>query len=197
MKKITMTNKRKLECIAGLIIVAIVILSIYRFNMNPPRQIQHYIDRHSHSVYEGPSGYGGVHYKDVSISNSEIKGIGYWRDYFCIYSKTVCSEFIYDIGHVQFIVWCEIAFEWDDYGTTDFYASVYYAKQEIPDEICGWVDVRGLKGDNYPCFSSGTVKENKSGIDNRSIEVESIILASDLLHDVNNFLRLADLPTLY
>ena len=91
--------------------------SIYRFGIDDSKQIQNYIDKHSHSVYEGPTGYGGVHYKDVLISNSEIKGIGYWDEYFCLYSQNVITKFIYGVGHVPFVIRCEILFEWEDYGT--------------------------------------------------------------------------------
>ena len=118
-------------------------------------------------------------------------------EYFCLYSQNVITKFIYGVGHVPFVIRCEILFEWEDYGTSNFCANVYYAKQESPDKICGWVEVGGLADDNYPCFSGGRVVENRSGIEIRSMEVESIIAASDLLHDVNNFLQSAELPTLY
>ena len=132
-------KRKKIPIIVSIVVIVSVIVAIY---MNDEtRQIRWFIDRNNvGTVHEPPSMHPSLsykEYKDVVISNTEVMGIGYNDNKICLYSRNIDYTYVGYNGSTfwEYIEYCEIVFEWDNFGNSNFCAYVGYASRSTPDII--------------------------------------------------------------
>ena len=173
--------------------------SLYGCNNDESRQVKNFIDKHSHTMHKPPSGWGGETYRDIQFSNSEIAGIGYYDDYFCLYSSTYKKAYINStLGWIEYTVYCEIPFAWDEFGSDDFFARIIVERKDRPDHTVAYVEATEWSSAvRKPHFTVATIHKNSTEFEDSYLESMAILVANNLVWDANDFLETSSLPTFF
>ena len=194
--------KRKSIYIVAIVVFVAIIFNIYRnYKSDETRSIRKFIDVHNTgTVYYPPSGFGGLSYKNINISDTEIKGIGYYHNNstdICLYSQKTERTYVEYFGWIYYIVYCQITFEWNDFGNKSFCAYVGFAAQERPESIQASLVVENFVYQGKPHFEDASVLRGRTEIKNDQMKTIARLQANNLIWDANSFLKTQDLPSLY
>ena len=193
-------NKISIYILVIVLIIFVCVSSLCASNINDKsHKVKSFIDKHSHTMHKPPSGWGGVAYKDIQFSNAEIAGIGYWDEYFCLYSRSCEKTYINsNLGWIEYTVCCEISFEWDEFGSDDFFARIIFERKDFPDHTVAYVEATNWSSEvRKPRFTNITIYENSTEFGDDQLEDIASLAAHNLVWDANDFLETSSLPTLY
>lgn len=194
--------KRKSIYIVAIVVFVAIIFNIYRnYKSDETRSIRKFIDVHNTgTVYYPPSGFGGLSYKNINISDTEIKGIGYYHNNstdICLYSQKTERTYVEYFGWIYYIVYCQITFTWGTFGDENFCAYVGFAPQDTPDSIWASLVVDNFVYERKPHFENVSILSGRTEFDNDQMETIASLQANNLIWDVNSFLKTQGLPSLY
>lgn len=197
--KITKISNFTFRIFALVLITAICVSCLYGCNNDEPGKVRKFIDKHSHTVYTPPSGWGATAYRDIQFSSTEIAGIGYWEEFFCLYSRSYESTYVGSLGKIEYTVFCEIVFEWDDFGSNEFYASVIFERKDNPGHTVGYAEATNWASVPHqnPHFTDIIIYENSTELSNEQMENIASLRPYFLVQDANKYLEAVSLPTLH
>jgi hypothetical protein len=193
--------KRKVICIVTIAVIVSVVFAIYK--SDETRRIRSFINHNNVGTIHEPqnlhSSFSYKEYKDVVISNTEVMGIGYNDNEICLYSKDVDYAYIGYNGltHWEYIEYCEIVFEWDNFGNSNFCAYVGYAPRSTPDIIKVIYRVDRFDNSAPTRFCNVELVKSDSYYATESLGNAARSSATILVREACIFLRNQGLPSLY
>ena len=194
-------KKKKVLTIVSIIVIVSVVFSIY-IN-DETRRIRWFIDLNNvGTVHDAPylhRSMSGKTYKDVVFSNTKVMGIGYNDDELCLYSQDVGLAYIGYNGSTtwEYIEYCEIIFEWDEFGNRDFCAYVGYAPRSVPNAIKAVCRVYGYVDSTPPRFNNVEFYTADPYYRDEILCSAAKSSAIILMREACMFLRNQGLPSLY
>ena len=195
-----MVTKKKI-IISAVITVLIISLciSIAFKNRDKTTEIKDFINEHSYTIHKPPSGWGGESYRAISFSDTKTEGIGYSDEYFCLYSKTNEKTYVEYYGWIEYVVYCEIVFMWENFGEKDFFARIIIERKDFPGDTVGYAEATdwGAATGKLPGFTKVEIFDNSTEIKNTQIKNISILTSTLLVRNANDFLEAFSLPVLY
>ncbi len=198
MIKMKKTNNLILRIIAVILIINLLVCTLYSCSNDASNEVKAFIDKHSYTMHQPPSGWGGEGYKNISISDMKTIGIGYFDDCFCLHSAIQEGTYVANSRWFEYAVYCEIMFEWNEFGGEDFFARVIFENNQNPDHTVGYAEVSNWSiTTRKPRFTEVEVLDNSTEFDDNEIENIASLVACNLVWDVNEYLDLFSLPTLY
>ena len=191
------TNNLILRIIAMISAINLLVFTLYSCSNDASNEVKAFIDKHSYTMHQPPSGWGGLEYKDILISDTKNIGIGYFDDSFCLHSIIQEKTYVANLRWFEYTVYCEIMFEWDEFGGEDFFAMVIFENNQNLGHTVGYAEVSDWSNTTTrkPHFTKVEVLDNSTEFNDKEIENIASLVACNLVWDVNDYLDLFSLPT--